>query len=232
MSRLTGKGTAGFAATFLDRFIGLFVLVGFSVAAFALSPQLWEAGLVMPILVLGTGLLCALSFGLSRRLSGWMVGLAGRALPHQFVRALVDIREAFLRYRYAYGVLWRVGWVAVGVQLSRIGVYYVVGLALGQTVAFQHFVVFIPLIAIVAAVPVSFGGIGVRENMGAWLFGRVGMAPAPALTMMFLGYLAGIVASLAGGIGFVLRGRGASVQPGTRDKGSVSDDRILQVRRD
>jgi len=54
-------------------------------------------------------------------------------------------------------------------------------------------------------VPISFGGLGVRENMGALLFGRVGVEPAAALTLMFLGYLAGILASLIGGVAFVAR---------------------------
>ncbi len=101
------------------------------------------------------------------------------------------------------------GCVAVGVQVCRIAVYYSTSLALGQDVSFLHFLVFIPLIAIVAAVPISFGGIGVREQMGALLFGQVGVEPATALAMMFLGYLAGILASLFGGIVFVLRGPGA-----------------------
>ena len=205
LNRLTGRGVSGFAATFLDRFIGLFTLICFSVIAFGLSPQLWGPALGVPILILGLGLLGLLSFGFSRRLSGLMLGIAGRIFPSRFVGLLEDIRQAFMLYRRAYGVLVRVGLVAVGVQCCRVGVYYAVGHALGQEVGFQNFLIFIPLIAIVAAVPVSFGGIGVRENMGALLFGRVGMAPAPALTMMFLGYLSGILASLAGGVAFVLR---------------------------
>jgi hypothetical protein len=80
-----------------------------------------------------------------------------------------------------------------------------VGIALGQAVAFVHYMIFIPLIAIMAAVPISFGGLGVRANMGALLFGRVGIEPATALTLMFLGYLAGILASLIGGVAFVAR---------------------------
>jgi uncharacterized protein (TIRG00374 family) len=205
LKRLTGQGLAGFAATFLDRFIGLFTLICFSIVAYALSPGLWGMALWMPILLLAILLLAVLIFGFSRRMSNIVVRFARRMLPLRLVEFLENVREGFLLYRHAYSMILRVALLASCVQLSRIAVYYSVGHALGQSVPFGYYVVFIPLIAIVAAIPVSFGGIGVRENMGVLLFGRVGMGDASALAVMFLGYLAGIVASLAGGILFVVR---------------------------
>ena len=205
LKRLTGQGLAGFAATFLDRFIGLFTLICFSIVAYTFSAGLRGTSLWMPILLLAVILLAVLLFGFSRRMSNFVVSLAGRVLPSRLVEFLENVRAGFLLYRHAYGMIVRVALLATGVQLSRIGVYYAVGHALGQNVPFAYYVVFIPLIAIVAAIPVSFGGIGVRENMGVLLFGRVGMGDASALAVMFLGYLAGIVASLAGGILFVIR---------------------------
>ena len=205
LKRLTGRGISGFAATFLDRFIGLFTLSCFSVVTFVFSPDLWQAGLILPILSLGAMLCAILCFGFSGRLSGVVVRICQRFLPEKISGLVVNIRECFQLYRRAYGVLARVAVLACGVQLSRVSVYFCVGIALGQSIAFVSFLTFIPLIAIVAAVPISFGGIGVRENMGALLFGQVGVAPAVALTMMFFGYLAGIVASLMGGVMFVLR---------------------------
>ncbi len=205
LKRLTGRGLPGFAATFLDRFIGLFTLICFAIVAYAFSPELWGPALWMPILALGCALLGVLVFGFSRRLSGFMLGIGRRIFPPRFIGFLEDVREGFMLYRHTYRMLGRVGLLAAGVQLCRIGVYYAAGHALGQEVGFQYFVIFIPLIAIVAAIPISFGGIGVRENMGVLLFGRVGMDPAPALAVMLLGYLSGIVASLAGGVVFVLR---------------------------
>ena len=204
LKRLTGKGLPGFAATFLDRFVGLFTLICFSVVAYAATPDLWGMALWVPIVALGMMLLSVLCFGFSRRLSGGLIRLGTRVLPSSVVKLMEDVQAAFLLYRRAYGMLARVGCLAIGVQLCRVAVYYTVGCAMGESVSFPVYVVFIPLIAIVAAIPISFGGIGVRENLGVILLGRVGMSPEPALAVMFLGYLAGILASLAGGIAFVL----------------------------
>ena len=205
LNRLTGEGSRGFAATFLDRFVGLLVLILYSLIAFSLNPDLWTPGITLPMLALVGLLIGILTFGFSRRLSGIILKVAERLAPAAIVSLLQRIREGFLAYRHAYGTLGRVLCLASGVQLSRIAVYYVVGQGMHLSAGFDHFLIFIPLIAIVAAVPISFGGIGVRENLGEILFSRVGVPPAEALAMMFLGYLAGIVASLAGGVSFVFR---------------------------
>lgn len=216
LKRMTGRGLPGFAATFMDRFIGLFAMICFSVVAYVMSPELWGPALLAPILILGAVLAGVLSFGFSRRLSGLMLDGVRRIFSARAAGLLEDVRKSFMLYRHAYGLLWRVALLALGVQLCRIGIYYVTGHALGQALEFRNYVVFIPLIAIVAGLPISFGGIGVRENIGVLLFGRVGVGPATAVALMLLGYLAGIVASLAGGIAFVLRrsaaGKGMPVQ--------------------
>ncbi|MBK36367.1 MAG: hypothetical protein CME26_12680 [Gemmatimonadetes bacterium] len=202
---LTGRTTAGFAAVFMDRFIGLFTLIVFCTAAFWMDPNLWTPGLLWPMAGLAASIVGVLCFGFSRRLSGWTLEVCGKFLPGKFILVLGGIRDGFIAYRHAYGLLGRVGVVAAAVQLSRVAVYFVVGSGMGLGLSYLHFLVFIPLIAIVAAVPISFGGIGVRENLGSILFARVGVAGPDALAMMFLGYLAGITASLAGGIAFVVR---------------------------
>ncbi len=208
LRRTTGKGSQGLAATFLDRFVGLFVLILFSLIAFSVNPALWMSGIAIPMLALVGALISILAFGFSRRLSGFILTIAASIAPDSIVSLLERIRSGFLAYRHAYGTLARVLVLASGVQSSRIAVYFAVGRGMNLDVAFDHFLIFIPLIAIVTAVPISFGGIGVRENLGALLFARVGVLPAEALAMMFLGYLSGIVASLAGGVSFITRRSG------------------------
>ena len=85
---------------------------------------------------------------------------------------------------------------------------HVVGRSLGLEVPFGYFLVFIPLIAMAASVPVSFGGIGVRENAGVFLFGRLGVEDTVAFSMEFIVYLVSLAASLVGGVMFVCRGKG------------------------
>lgn len=61
--------------------------------------------------------------------------------------------------------------------------------------------------AIVLAVllPVSVGGVGVREGVAVVLLGTAGVASSDALLVALLGYLTGQVPALAGGVLFALR---------------------------
>ncbi|MBM3281067.1 MAG: hypothetical protein FJY95_23770 [Candidatus Handelsmanbacteria bacterium] len=81
-----------------------------------------------------------------------------------------------------------------------------------MAVPLGYYVCFQPIAAIIAALPVSVGGLGVRENVVVKLFGTVGAEANLSFAMSLLGYLAGILASLLGGVAFVFR-RHAPLEP-------------------
>ena len=56
-----------------------------------------------------------------------------------------------------------------------------------------------------AALPISIGGLGVREGALVGLFSSIGVGQELSTAMSLLGYIAGILASLLGGIAFVVR---------------------------
>lgn len=205
LRRMTGEGSPVFAATFVDRFVGLFTMTAFSLAAYLASPGVWGFDLLIPIVGLCAVLAGVLAVGFSRRLSGLLEHVGRRLLPLPLGDRIGKIRGSFILYRSRMGTLALVLCLSVLVQVLRVAVYYSVSEAMGLGVSFRHFLVFIPMIAVVAAVPISFGGIGVRENFGALLFHRVGVGLAPSLALMFLGYLSGVLVSLAGGVVFIVR---------------------------
>jgi len=77
--------------------------------------------------------------------------------------------------------------------------------ALHLQVGAGYFFLFVPLLAALVMAPISINGIGVRESMGAVLFGLAGTAPAAASAMQFLAFLVAVAASLVGGLIFLLR---------------------------
>ena len=97
--------------------------------------------------------------------------------------------------------------ISLFVQSMRILTHYFVGRALGISISPIFFFIFIPIIAIIASLPVSLGGIGFREQSGVILFSIVGVAAAEASLMEFLAYLVGIGSSLRGGLIFILRNK-------------------------
>ena len=203
--RLTGEGTGGAAATFMDRFIGLFSTCSLALVAYLLVAEVRAAKLVMVLFPIWLALVVLLCMGVSRHVGWFLERQARRFLPERVTRLLHDLRLSIVVYRHRIGLLLCVWVVSLGVQVSRILVYWMAGLSVGITASAMFYVAFQPVAAIIAALPISIGGLGIRENVLVELFGSVGTPESPAFAMSLLGYGAGIVASLLGGVAFVLR---------------------------
>ena len=203
--RLTGEGTGAAAATFLDRFVGLFTTCALAMVPFVLVAQVRGSRLVSVIFLVWLGLMAVLAAMLSRRAGGLLERLVCPLLPDRVAEVVVRLRQSVVVYREHPGLLVAVVAISLVVQFLRILVYWSAGLAVGLRVGLIHYVAFQPTAAIIASLPISIGGLGVRENVLVELFGSVGVEEGAALAMSLLGYVAGIVASLLGGVAFVVR---------------------------
>ena len=212
--RLTGATGRAAAATFMDRFIGLFSTCCLALGACALVAEVRRPGLVTLLGTVWLTLAAMLAMGLSRRL-GRVRGFLGLLLPRRLASGVERLRSAIAVYREQTGLLAAAWAVSLGVQFSRILVYWAAGLAVGLEVGLRYFMGFQPAAAIVAALPISLGGLGVREGVLVELFGGVGVEESLAFAASLLGYAAGISASALGGIAFVLRRTGPRREPRT-----------------
>ena len=201
--RLTGSATAGAAATVVDRFIGLFSTCTLALGAYlVLGADNVLVPALAPVWIL---LVTLMALGFSQRLGYLAERSAQRFLPDALANPLVALRRSFGVYRHHPGLLAGVWLVSLGVQFSRIMVYWSAGLAVGMDPGLLYFVCFQPVAAVVAALPISVGGLGVREGTLVQLFSGLGVAAEKATAMSLLGYSAGILASLLGGVAFIMR---------------------------
>lgn len=201
--RLTGDANAGIAATVVDRFIGLFSTCTLALGAYLAIGA--DTALVQALVPVWLGLVAALAVGLSGRFGRLIERLAERFLPQRLAAVIVALRRSFGLYRHRVPLLAGVWGVSLGVQFSRILVYWAAGMAVGMEVGLLYFVCYQPVAAVIAALPISIGGLGVREGTLVELFSLIGVAAEKAAAMSLLGYSAGILASLIGGLAFVLR---------------------------
>lgn len=94
-------------------------------------------------------------------------------------------------------------------QLLNIFVNIIIGVALDVSMPFSYYYVAMPIIALLAAIPVSFNGIGVRENAYVFFLGLVGIDKSVAFSFALLWLFIVIISSLLGGPIYILRkGRG------------------------
>ncbi len=203
--RLTGESSGGVAATVMDRFIGLFSTCTLALFAYPLVAEVPRGGLVSVLLPVWAGLVVILMMGLSRRIGGFLEGLIAHWTPNVVGDLIGRLRRSIVVYRHCPGLLLGAWLISLSVQFCRILVYWAAGLAIHMNPGLIYFMCFQPVAAIIAALPISIGGLGVRENTLVRLFLPLGIAREVSTAMSLLGYVAGILASLFGGIAFVLR---------------------------
>ena len=80
-------------------------------------------------------------------------------------------------------------------------------LAIGHRVELKYFFVFIPIISMVSMLPVSLYGLGLREYSFVLLFGQTGVSRESALLIAILALIVPAIASLPGGLVYLLVSR-------------------------
>jgi glycosyltransferase 2 family protein len=197
---------AALSTVLLDRMIGTLALAGLALVTTLPAIDAFHLRVVYLALVAFFALSVALVWAvfhpallpaLERMLA--RVGLGGLG-PH-----LDDLAERLRSFRGQRGLFLQLLSVALVVQLCRIVVHALVARALGVPIALPYFFLFVPLLAVIVSLPISFNGIGVREGAGVVLFGLVGVSRAQAFSLQFTTYLVGVAVSLLGGITFLAR---------------------------
>ena len=221
ISRQEHRGREGLAATFVDRFAGFFLMALFAILSsfyLLLTPLIRghevnnEILHYITIIFLAFVLASALLF--SRRVS-WVLYevLLARFNPLGLRDKFREIHDFFHAYRQKYALAAHVFILSFLIQLLRIAVHYYCARAIGFDIDFIYFLIFVPLIAMAALLPISVGGFGVRESTAPFLFGSVALIAAVdpsgtlAFTTQFLASLVGYVVGAAGGVLFLFSGR-------------------------
>jgi uncharacterized protein (TIRG00374 family) len=193
---------AAVSATFFDRFCGLYALCGFALAAgvvfFWKDPE--QRLFLLPFLLV---FLC-FSFGLcmlfSRRfgnlLFGKILSFLGERVLHLHGRFQAFKTKRLFAQLFVFSTF---------TQSLRILSHYLCALSIGVDISVIWYFYYIPLIAIVSALPISIGGFGPRELMAQTLFMRIGVGSLEAVIMQLLAYVANLAVSLLGGADFLFK---------------------------
>jgi uncharacterized protein (TIRG00374 family) len=103
------------------------------------------------------------------------------------------------------------------IQSLRVSVHYLVSRSLLGEAApnFFDFFLVIPPLAFLLTLPITLGGLGLRESAALSLFAPLGVAGEEAVAIEVLAYLVMIAVSLQGGVLFFLRKQGRAEAGGS-----------------
>jgi glycosyltransferase 2 family protein len=203
-----GHGKAGFAATFLDRFAGLWAMLGYAIFGSVLlikQKALESRSMTLAVVALFVTFFFfggALVFLMSKKLQRLAYFLIDK-IPLKQKDVLKRILDETIIEVHDVHILLPVGILSTVVQFMRIGVHIMCAGALGLLSAsnIHYFFIFVPILAMMMVVPLPFG---IRESVGGTLFAFAGFNVHAAIVMGFLATIVGSAASLVGGIFFVM----------------------------
>ena len=191
----------------VDRIIGLMTLISVAVVSAVLVTDIQLPRMVIyaiAIAIIGlAGLLIVFS---SRSLSLRLKKLNPRFEGNIVFRKLRRFGKSIAMYGDHKGVLARVSLISVGAQGLRVLIVYSASLSLNLDVSMYYFFLFVPLIIFITMLPISIGGIGVREGAYVYFFSHVGVAMHSAFMLSLLSYSLILVAAIPGGLLYGLIG--------------------------
>jgi len=193
---------AAISATVLDRLCGLYMLCAFALAVgfafFWRDPN--QKYFLLPSLLIFIGFSFAIGMLFSRRFGNLIFGKVLSFLGERVLH--LHRRFQAFRTNKLFSQLFLLSTVTQGLRVLS---HYFCALSIGVDIDISWYFYYIPLVAIVSALPISIGGFGPREFMAQALFARVGVGSMEAVLMQFLAYLANLVVSLIGVVDFLFR---------------------------
>ena len=195
---------AAVGTVLVDRMTGLMVLLALGLLALPFSAAHLAPWLVWLLVgVAGGGLVVSgllLEGRLLRRATGWLpekLSLAGSGPLGQLYAAVT-------------GCGWRAIGQALGISLGfnliNILINFLCGRAVGIGLDLGYFFITAPLISISLMVPISVGGVGIRDWTVVALFGPAGVNSNTAAAMSLSMYAVSAAAGLVGGMMYGIAG--------------------------
>jgi hypothetical protein len=195
-----------------ERLVGVFTLLFIGLAATLMTnayaqtqPAIYvsEAVLALAFIAIAT----LMSEYVSTRLARLIRAAGLRIKMERAAEAVARTLEAVSELRRRPNLLFRTTAVSVAIRVVWGLGCYAVAWAMGLPIGLLTLFAFISLVDLVRLMPISVGGLGVREWTVIALLGSIGIAREQALTFSILAFAPIYLNAIAGGILYVSRAR-------------------------
>ncbi|MBI5286398.1 MAG: flippase-like domain-containing protein, partial [Deltaproteobacteria bacterium] len=182
--RLSGQGGKTLASIFVDRYAGFFALITISLVSLLFGyPYIKNTSIPWLIILMVLGFFSISLILWVKGLHDWALQGIGRIKVFRINERLESFYEAVMAYKGKPMVLLKVLGISFIIQIVGIFAIYIISRGFALSIPIGYFFLFIPLAISIAMIPVSFAGLGLREGAFVFLFGKVGVSPAEALSL-------------------------------------------------
>ncbi len=201
------RGGVSLASIFLDRYSGFTALMAITALATYSGYNLIAGTSIQWLLyILLTGFVVISLIIWVDLLHGWAVRILNKIKLFGINNKIDTFYRALMGYKKDRGILLKIFIISVIVQVSVIVSYYILSRAIGMEMPLNYFFIFVPLATVVAMLPVSLAGLGIREGAFVFLFAKAGGTSAEALSISLLFFFITVVVSLIGGVEYIRLG--------------------------
>ncbi|MCO6449161.1 MAG: flippase-like domain-containing protein [Caldilineales bacterium] len=222
----TDQASNAVGSVFLDRYLGIVVLLGMGVIMLPFSGVSLSPWLTLALILLFLALVAVFWVLRQERLWRWIYQTLLKITParlHRFLAAPVWLKPFYtaLQQFSARSLMLAIA-ASLVFNLSWILTNMAAGWALGIDVPAGVYFVFVPIASLALLLP-TFGGIGARELSYVGLFTQVGVPAESAFALSLVIYAATVATGLLGGIIYLIQNMQGGKQP-------LADESVLNER--
>lgn len=192
LHKMTGMGTEAVASVFMDRYLGYAALILLGLLAYPLGLPYFAGTWIVWVLPA-----MALAFAVGSLVVFWLE-TGGRRFSF-----MARIYGYFRTYRNSQGIMAKAMSIGLIVHTVSAILVYVLSRGLGESIPLISLMVFIPIVSTLAALPLSVGGMGIREGAMILLLGTQGVDQTQAVALSFLWYCAMAAGGAIGSIEYL-----------------------------
>ncbi len=199
LTRRTAQGGEALASVAVDRLLGLIGILGVALTGAAVA----GARLTQQSeLAFGAAAILLISLTASALYADQLIRVTvpSRWSESAVARRARSLAAALGAYRGHRGALVTVTVLSVGVQVLRVLQAYLLGVAIGITVPFSYYLLFMPAGLVALMLPISIGGFGAPQGLIVWLLQPRGVPAADALALSTLIVLSGLLTNVPGAV--------------------------------
>lgn len=202
------KKTEAVATVFIDRTIGLLTLYMIAAAMLIVRANFFLSHYEthLPVLIM-IGMIMAAVLGLIvvfniNRFNNWPFVNKIKRYP-TLVQTIKRLVNAIYLYRRGKSILAWTSLLSLAIQTITIMQCYCIGRCFQINIGFVDYLMVLPIIISISAIPITPGGLGIREGLFVTLFAAMAVSSAQALPLSLMVYFISVTWGLMGGLIFL-----------------------------
>jgi hypothetical protein len=193
-----------FSATFVDRMIGFVGLFFFALCASLLLLISHHQTQFLLLNIIGFLILILIILVLfSDRAHRFFSVIFGRIKIFRLGEIFEKIYTTVKEYRQAKIALLKSFLLSLLLQADLALTWYLVGYAVGARISVIYYFLYIPIVGLITMIPVTIGGLGIRENSFVAFFTAAGLSGVQATSTSLLYLVINLIYALIGSIVFL-----------------------------